>query len=107
MTDRAEWIFLAQSHVGARDGELANRRRVMQVAEVDKADDLVSIHQNVVIVGVAVNHATAQRRKVRSHCEDLFDQRRLGGEMQIIADPGGAFQVPLQFVVSSSMTESR
>src|SRR5580698_9039278 len=59
MTDRAEWIFLVQSYIGARDGELANGRRVMQVAEVDKADDLVSIHQNVVIVGVAVNHATA------------------------------------------------
>ena len=96
MRDRGERIFFVQSYIGARNGELADGRCVVQIAEIDDRPNLVSLNHNVVIVGVAVNHAMAQRSQIRSHRENFFDQSRIGSQMQVIADPKSAFQVPFK-----------
>ena len=63
--DRSEGIVFAEGRVGAGDGELADRRAVMHIAEVDEADGAVAANNDVVIVRVAMNDAVANGFKHR------------------------------------------
>src|ERR1700722_2010399 len=96
MTDRGERIFLIESDIGTCNGQLANSCRVMHIAEIDERG-FVSVNNDIVIVGVAMNYAVAERCQIGSHGEHSLDQCRIGGEVEVIADPKSAFQVPLEF----------
>src|SRR5216683_1033162 len=118
MRSSREWISLTHHRISGSDSKLADCVRVHHVAKVDHADDLPAFpggvaDQDIVVVGIIVNDTHAQRRQRGQHLcfkgrEKTLDNSasfRLYDVLEIIADPPGTLQVPLQCAMRSGMRE--
>ena len=122
--ERADRIAARQDVVRRRHGHLGDDHRVHQVAEVDEPDDArealgrrvrrAAVDQDVVVVGVAVDHRVRQSRQSRLDVArepggDLVEERAPGGVGDGVAvtgdDLAGAHDVPVEVAVGVRMVE--
>ncbi len=91
---------------------------MVYVAKIDHVGDFARLrpgiaHENVVIVGVAVDDAAAQPRQRRNHIrivqpEEFFDEGaalRISDVLNIVLYPNGSRGIPLQLPVRGRMRE--
>ena len=109
-------IFFAQDGVSGSDCDFGNGEAVVHVAEIDHADDFSRLwpgraDQDVVIVGVAVDDAVAQRRQRGEHFRFIRTEKSLDEHaplgtldvLEIVANPAGLREIPFQFAMRSGM----
>src|SRR5580704_4647747 len=113
---RLQRVFLAEHRVGGGNCDLGDSEAVMHVSEINHADYFSRLrprrtNQDVVIVGVAMDDAAAQRGQCRTNVrfvqrEELFDECAPTGitnVMQMVSNPVGASEVPFQFPLGGWM----
>jgi hypothetical protein len=110
---RGQGVGLAQDRIGAGNGEFGDQRGVDRVTEVDDAGDDPAPDQQVMVVGVIVDHPGPARRESRPDpvvpaIEEAFEQRPVGRVdhvMQPRPRAPGMAQVPVEVVVRARMAE--
>ena len=113
---RHQRVALAEQRVGRRNRRLADDLAQQHVAEIDHADrlawlDVWRADQQIVIVRVAVNDASAQAREHRRNLVLVLDQAalhhgaasRICDRAEMLANPAGAREIPLELTLRGGM----
>ncbi len=117
---RGQRIFFSQDSVCGRNRDFGNGKTVVHVSKIDHTDNFSRLrpgrtHQDVVIVGVAVDDAVAQRRQCRKRLRFVQPKKPLDqgppcgipDVSQIISNPACAREVPFQFPLGGRMRKIR
>src|SRR5580700_4185850 len=115
-----ERVSLAKDGVRGGNGNLRNGQTVVHISEIDHADYFSRLRpgrtdQHVVIVGIAIDDAAAQRRKCRNHVRFIqpkksLDERAPTGIVNVAevrSNPTGAREVPFQLPMRGRMRKIR
>ena len=111
----AERLLIPQKRVSCRNGRFRHSESEMHVPKIDDAEDCSRLrpgggHKDVVIVGVAVDHAAPKIPEInyRSRVKELCSEGPplpITHQREVITGPGRTGEIPFQLALCSRVRE--